>query len=339
MGVRANNFFSGLTKKSDVLSDNSFKTTTAKRVTLIPPDGVRIYDTDLDRSFIGDGVTYGGIKEGARRSVNTITAIAASAFTVADTFKTIASAADGVFTSVKHGFVVGTKIIPMAADVTYGLAIDTVYTVTEITDDTFVLDGVVPETQTKDVDVKLFSEENNNYITWAQAATLRTGDSVTVAAGGGTIPSGLTAGAYFVLKNDGEFTAGGAVMNTDTKIKLASSRANALAGTAIVIRSVGAVGFTLVTTTAYVQPIHDLIVVNSAVDMSVMLPTAVGSVGRVFTVNSVAAGTVTVNSVAGTVDAVAAATGRVLKASSNDFITVCNDGANWVCTAKQITPP
>lgn len=44
-------------------SENTFRFTTAKRITLIPPKEALVYDTDLDQWYVGDGITYGGVPQ------------------------------------------------------------------------------------------------------------------------------------------------------------------------------------------------------------------------------------------------------------------------------------
>lgn len=59
--MKATNMFNSLMKQTDKLSDTVFKATTAKRQTVIVPEGITIYDTDEKTFYAGDGVTYGGI--------------------------------------------------------------------------------------------------------------------------------------------------------------------------------------------------------------------------------------------------------------------------------------
>jgi len=332
--------FKFLLNKADRISDDCWNVTTSKRKTLIVPTGFKLFDTDLKILFIGDGVTYGGVPVDGKESGRTIVTAAASAFTSNDTFKTVASAAGGVFTSAAHGFSVGTKIIPMAADATYKVALDTVYTVaTAPNANTFTLAGVTPEDQTKNLVVKVYSTANNNFVTWTQAAYLRTGDAVTVAAGGGTLPSGLSAGTYYIVKDDSADN-GGLEKNTTTKFKFSDTREHALAGTNIVtIRDAGAAGFTAVIAGVYLTNADKTVFASFAAAADIYLPSGTtAGLGKSFEINNSGAANCTVKSVAGTVDSVTASTGRVLKAGSNDFIVVKSDGSNWICFGKQVTP-
>lgn len=331
--------FKFLLNKADRISDDCWNVTTSKRKTLIVPTGFKLFDTDLKILFLGDGVTYGGIPVDGKESGRTIVTAAASAFTSNDTFKTIASAADGVFTSTAHGFSVGTKIIPMATDATYALTQDTVYTVATVpTVNTFTLTGVTPEDRTANVVVKVYSVANNNFVTWAQAAYLRTGDAVTVAAGTGTLPSGLSATTYYIVKDDSAEN-GGFEKNATTKFKFSDTRAHALAGTNIVtIRNAGTVGFTSVIADVYLTNADKTVFASFAVAADIFLPSGtIAGLGKSFEINNSGATNCTVKSVAGTVMGAAAATGQVLKASSNDFIVVKSDGTNYCAFGAQIT--
>jgi len=331
--------FKFLLNKADRVSDDCWNVTTAKRKTLIVPTGFKLFDTDLKILFLGDGVTYGGIPVDGKEGGRTIVTAAASAFTSNDTFKTVASAEDGVFTSTAHGFSVGTKIIPMANDATYGVEQDTVYTVATVPNaNTFTLAGVTPGDRTANLVVKVYSIANNNFVTWPQAAYLRTGDAVTVAAGSGTLPSGLSATTYFIVKDDSAEN-GGLETNTTTKFKFSDSRAHALAGTDIItIRSAGTAGFTAVIADVYLTNADKTVFASFAAAADIYLPSGtIAGLGRSFEINNSGTANCTVKSVAGTVDGQAAGTGRVLKASSNDFIVVKSDGTNYICFSKQIT--
>lgn len=333
--------FKFLLNKADRISDDCWNVTTSKRKTLIVPTGFKLFDTDLKILFLGDGVTYGGIPVDGKEGGRTIVTAAASTFTLNDTFKTITSAANGVFTSTAHGFSVGTKIIPMADDTTYKLEQDTVYTVATVPNaNTFTLAGVTPEDRTANLVVKVYSIANNNYVTWAQAAYLRTGDAVTVASGSGTLPSGLTNNTTYYIVKDDSADNGGLEKNTTTKFRFSDSRAHALAGTDIItIRSAGTAGFTAVIADVYLTNADKTVFASFAAAADIYLPSGtIAGLGRSFEINNSGTANCTVKSVAGTVDGQAAETGRVLKASSNDFIVVKSNGTNYVCFSKQITP-
>lgn len=336
---RSINQFKFLLNKADRISDDCWNVTTSKRKTLIVPTGFKLFDKDLNILFIGDGSTYGGVPIDNRDEGRKIITAAASAFTSNDTFKTVASAADGVFTSAAHGFTVGTRIIAMADDETYGVEQDSIYTIATVpTVNTFTLTGVTPEDQTDNLVVKVFSIANNNFVTWAQAAYLRTGDAVTVAAGTGTLPSGLSAATYYIVKDD-RADNGGLEKNVTTKFKISDTRAHALAGSNIVtIRNAGSVGFTAVIADVYLTANDKTIFASFAVAGDIYLPSGTTSViGKCFEINNSGAANCTVKSAAGTVDGVVAGTGRVLKAASNDFVVVKSDGTNWCAFSKQIT--
>jgi len=331
--------FKFLLNKADRISDDCWNVTTSKRKTLIVPTGFKLFDTDLKILFIGDGVTYGGIPVDGKEGGRTIVTAAASTFTLNDTFKTIASAANGVFTSTAHGFSVGTKIIPMADDTTYKVEQDTVYTVATVPNaNTFTLAGVTPGDRTANLVVKVYSIANNNFVTWPQAAYLRTGDAVTVANGSGTLPSGLSATTYYIVKDDSADN-GGFEKNATTKFKFSDTREHALAGTNIItIRSAGTAGFTAVIADVYLTNADKTVFASFAAAADIYLPSGtIAGLGRSFEINNSGTANCTVKSVAGTVDGQAAGTGRVLKASSNDFIVVKSDGTNYICFSKQIT--
>lgn len=333
--------FKFLLNKADRVSDDCWNVTTAKRKTLIVPTGFKLFDTDLKILFLGDGVTYGGIPVDGKEGGRTIVTATASAFESKDTFKTVASAANGVFTSTAHGFSVGTKIIPMATDSTYKVEQDTVYTVATVPNaNAFTLAGVTPEDQTKDLVVKVYSIANNNYVTWAQAAYLRTGDAVTVANGSsGTLPSGLTnSETYYIVKDDSAEN-GGLEKNTTTKFRFSDSRAHALAGTDIItIRSAGTAGFTAVIADVYLTNADKTVFASFGAAADIYLPDGEkAGLGRSFEINNSGTANCTVKSEGGKVMGEVAGTGKVLKASSNDFIVVKSDGTNWCAFGAQIT--
>jgi hypothetical protein len=334
--------FKFLLNKADRVSDDCWNVTTAKRKTLIVPTGFKLFDTDLKILFLGDGVTYGGIPVDGREGGRTIVTAAASAFTSNDTFITITKAEDGVFTAADHGFSVGTKIIPMATNADYKVTLDTVYTVaTAPTDNTFTLAGVTPGDRTANLVVKVYSIANNNYVTWDQAANLRTGDAVTVAKGSsGTLPSGLTnSETYYIVKDDSADN-GGLEKNTTTKFRFSDSREHALAGTHIVtIRDAGTTGFTAVIADVYLTNADKTVFASFGVAADIFLPDGEeAGLGKSFEINNSGTADCTVKSEGGKVMGANAATGKRLKASSNDFIVVKSDGTNWCAFGAQITP-
>lgn len=337
---RAQKLFNTLMRFSAKIGDNTYEATTAKRNMLVIPKGVKILDTDLNTYFIGDGSTYGGVSIDARDNVRTITAVAASVFTLSDTFKTIASASSGVFTSNTHGFSVGTVIkVAGSTNTTYKLTQDATYTVATVpTANTFTLTGVTPDDATANLVVKLYSTSNNNYMTWPQAAYLRTGDAITFATGGGTLPSGLTAAAYYIVKDD-TTANGGREKNVSTKFRVSDTKAHALAGTDIItIRTAGAGSPTAVTTSVDAMTNDETIFISNAVAVSLFLPAGASTnTGRRYEIVGLGSAAATVKTLGGTINGVAAGTGVILKASSLDFISVVSDGTNYHATSKQIT--
>ena len=335
--------FKFLLNKADRVSDDCWNVTTAKRKTLIVPTGFKLFDTDLKILFLGDGVTYGGVPVDGKESGRTIVTATADGFESKDTFKTVTKADDGVFISEAHGFSVGTKIIPMTADTTYyKVKKDTVYTVATVpTDDTFTLAGVTPADHEASLVVKVYDIANNNYVTWDQAANLRTGDAVTVATvGTGTLPSGLTNNNIYYIVKDDSAENGGLEKNTTTKFRFSDSRANALAGKGIIIiRSAGTVdGFTAVIADVYLTNADKTVFASFGVAADIYLPDGEkAGLGKSFEINNSGAAHCTVKSEEGTVMGEAAATGKRLKASSNDFIVVKSDGTNWCAFGAQIT--
>lgn len=341
--LKSQRMFENQVRRNNYAPAAVWQTTTAQRKTKVVPVGVMVWDTTLKALFVGDGTQAGGVSASGNREVRSITNAAASAFTTNDTFKTIASAvgATDVFTSNAHGFVDGDVVIAMATDATYALTQDTEYTVNTATTNTFKLTGVnVTGDQTANLVVKKKLTAGNNYCTWAEAAYLRTGDGVTLTNSTGTLPSGLSnATEYYIVKVDSD-PNGGIDRNVTTAVRFSDSRAHALAGTDIItIRDAGTVGFKAVSSDLYATGIEDVVVQTSAVSVDFYLPDAAATVvGKQYAINNPGGGAVTVKAVGGTVDGAAAGTGKVLKASSNDFITVVCDGTNWVAVSKQITP-
>jgi hypothetical protein len=52
--------FDSLFKETERLDDYRFKCSSAKRATLIIPDGYSVFDIGADKWFYGDGSTVGG---------------------------------------------------------------------------------------------------------------------------------------------------------------------------------------------------------------------------------------------------------------------------------------
>lgn len=77
MSVKDYTQFESLLKKAAKVGD-TYRVTTAKRITLLVPEGIKIYDTDLDKEFVGDGTTMGGVSSTATAKVRKI-AVAAAA--------------------------------------------------------------------------------------------------------------------------------------------------------------------------------------------------------------------------------------------------------------------
>lgn len=70
--------FACVMKAQDKITDGLWKVTTTKRRTLVPPKGVRLYDTDMDKFFSGDGLTNGGVVESAKVALRVVPIDAAS---------------------------------------------------------------------------------------------------------------------------------------------------------------------------------------------------------------------------------------------------------------------
>jgi hypothetical protein len=107
---------------------------------------------------------------------------------------------------------------------------------------------------------------------------LRTADAITFAApGSGVLPSGVTATTYYVIKD--------AADPTSDSFKIASSRANALAGTAVDILSSGVPGWTGVIAKVQVGSFEDVLLLNPvAADVRVLLPYPTTGTSRQVTV-------------------------------------------------------
>ena len=329
--------FEGLIPGRAKLEFGKYALSTTARENLVPPEGVVIYDTDLGITFSGDGVTTGGVSVGNKGDVRTYTVAAASAFTNPSTYPAgaVQTAATNKFTLTTHGLSAGDSITLMSSDGTaadVGLVVDTAYTVASVVDaNNVTLTGVTFSSD--DTQALVFVETDatvNNKVTWAGAATLRTGDAIT-SAEVGTLPSGVT-GLQYIVKD--------ATTPTATSFKLASSRNNALAGTTIVVRSEGAGANTFVASDIYLDLDDTFAVCDAAATVDIYLPSAVTYDYKSFTVShgaGTAAAAVTVKSVAGKVGKTAAATGRVLKVSTDDFISVRSNGTDWIIDGIQVT--
>jgi hypothetical protein len=254
------------------ISENEWIASTSKRLSLVIPKGVRVWDEDLDTWFTGDGASTGGVKEGNRRKIRKIGIGAASGTT------TVVSGTD-IFTDSK-------------------------------------------------------------------VAALRTGDGITFAAGTGALPSGITAAQYFIIK-EGDVARGEG--NGGTTFKVASTRANALAKTAVDVLGAGTAGWTTVISTVCANPSDDIVVIDPvSAAVSVALPDASSNEGVQVTVKraKTATNAVTIKELdaSGNISASGSViiddtTGYVtLKAATDDFVSVvANDGKYW-SVSKQVTP-
>lgn len=185
--------FKGILGDTEAISENYYEVTTAKRVTLTPPQGIKLYDIDQGKDYIGDGSTVGG-KVLAGNKIRTIATVAATG-------------------------------------------------------------------------VNLTASPTTDKIDWpTYGAELLTGDSITVAAGSGTLPSGVTAAEKWVIKDN----------PTDSSFKIATTRANALTGTAINILSSGVPGWTAVITSVCADGSEDVFMINpvsAAIKVNLRYPT------------------------------------------------------------------
>lgn len=78
MRSRDLDLFRRTVKLSDRISENSYRVTTSKRESLVPPKGVSLFDTDLNKWFNGDGTTYGGVPDSAKARVRKVAVNAAA---------------------------------------------------------------------------------------------------------------------------------------------------------------------------------------------------------------------------------------------------------------------
>lgn len=271
--------FEAQLKKADKISDGFYKVTTSKRRTLVPPAGFKLFDTDMNEVFIGDGTTNGGYALTTKQKIRIVNVAAASS-------------------------------------------------------------GITVQTSG--------ATSNPNSLTWSPAQHLRTGDAVTLAAGGGAIPSGLSATTYWISKV-GDIGNGAA--NVGTTFKLASTRANAIARTNLTIADAGTAGFTSVIAGVTANKTADVTLispVSAAID--VYLPYSTNSEGFRCTVsraitatnavtvkeigsdnNIKASGSMTVDGTVGYV---------TLKAATADYARFYADSTNGVyyTAGKQVTP-
>lgn len=276
MSAKDYKMFDSIMKKTDKLSDNVWKATTAKRQSVVIPDGARIFDTDLNKMFLGDGVVQGGISDTVNSSFRVVPVNAASS---------------GGTTPVG-----GTA----ATDLISG---------------------------------------------WDDLQYLRTGDGITLAAGTGTLPSGLSAQEYFISKPS-DVTSTGGQSNTAQTCYLHTTRTAAISGTgAVDILASGAEGWTAVASTIGVQGYEDILHIDPAgAAVSVILPDS-DSVGNGFNVmikkdtganavtikeadasgNVVASGSMTVDGTAGY---------ETLNASMADYLGFVSYGSEWFTVAS-----
>ena len=183
--------------------------------------------------------------------------------------------------------------------------------------------------------------------TWSSAAYLRTGDAVTIASGAaGSIPSGVSAGTYYLIKQNDN---GNSENNTGTTFKLASTRSNAIAGTAVDVLGDGS-AFNLVYSDICVQPNDEMILIDPvSADVGVVLPDADSNGGLTCTIKRATTATYSVNvkeldasgniSASGSVTIDDTAGYITLKAGTDDFVRVFADsdaGEYWTI-ASQIT--
>ena len=213
------------------------------------------------------------------------------------------------------------------------------YTVATVPDATHLPLLVLPLRSNCHLVVKVYSIANNNYVTWDQAAYLRTGDAVTVANGGGTLPSGLTTtNTYYIVKDDSAEN-GGLEKNTTTKFRFSDSRAHALAGTDIItIRSAGTAGFTAVIADVYLTNADKTVFASFAEAADIYLPDGEkAGLGKSFEINNSGAAIVQLSLKVEKLWELLLELVKDLKNKSNDFIVVKSDGTNWCAFGAQIT--
>lgn len=237
MGVKSNQMFDGIMKGSDKLSDTTYKATTAKRLTVIIPIGIRVFDTDEKKFYDGDDATYGGVSSTSQLKVR--------------------------------------KIVVNAA-----------------------------------ASAGLSADATTDKITWTTyGSMLRTGDAITIAAGTGTVPSGTSATTYYVVKEVQDPAA--------ASFKIASSRANALAGTTVNILGSGIPGWTSVMAQVSPNKGDEVLIFDPlAAAVTTYLPYPTTGYSPQFTIKRAAAGDVNLT-IAALNSAGAAATLTLDDAASN----------------------
>jgi len=181
---------------------------------------------------------------------------------------------------------------------------------------------------------------------WPTASGLRTGDLVVFAAGGGRLPSGAAGNittAYITKENDD----GDGASNTGMTFKVATTRANALAGTNTTVLVSGAT-FQAQVSGVVVQGWEDIVLCEPVTTpLTIGLPEAKTHAGlKVLVKRGRGEGSgVVVTMVSGSGPFVASgsltmndATGAyTLKGSTDDFGEFFSDGTNYWLGARQIT--
>jgi hypothetical protein len=118
------------------ISTGIYMATTAKRKSLVIPEGVSVYDTGIKQWYAGDGETAGGVKIDKRKSVRTVAVAAAASGATIDSGTSVFTWADaaGLRTGDAITIATGTGATPS------GFAAGTYYLVKENDD--------APETNT-----------------------------------------------------------------------------------------------------------------------------------------------------------------------------------------------
>lgn len=181
---------------------------------------------------------------------------------------------------------------------------------------------------------------------WPTASGLRTGDLIVFAAGGGRLPSGAAGSitTAYITKQDDE---GDGASNTGLTFKVATTRANALAGTTTTVLVSGAT-FQAQVSGVVVQGWEDVVLCEPVVTpLTIGLPEAKNNEGlRVLVKRGRGEGSgVVVTMVSGTGAFVASgnitmndATGSfTLKGSTDDYAEFFSDGTNYWLGARQIS--
>jgi hypothetical protein len=156
----------------------------------------------------------------------------------------------------------------------------------------------------------LSANPTTDKITWTTyGSLLRTGDAIILAAGNGTIPTGASATTYYIVKEEND--------PASASFKIASSRANALAGTTVNLTTSGVPGWTSVINQVAVQGSSDVLFIDPVgAAATVYLPYPTAGVSPQVTVKRAAAGNFTITIAALNADG-AAATLSCDDASSN----------------------